>query len=98
MAVGRKTGGRQKGTPNATTAQLRTVVKLVLSEEMNEWPEILKALDPHSRMGFGLKLLEMAIPKPAPISEGADKAQEDPDPLFEYAEKAMRDRFTEFNP
>lgn len=98
MARGFKTGGRQKGTPNAKTSELRNILKEIFARQSARIEELLEQLEPKDQLTFILKMGSMITPAPAPISEGADKAQENPDPFFDMAEKAVRERFTEFNP
>ena len=51
MAVGRKTGGRQKGMPNKTTAALREAILVAAEDAMpggrsaisNSWPKTTQA-------------------------------------------------------
>ena len=44
--TGKKFGGRQKGTPNRLTKELRTILKDVLYNELDNIEELLESLDP----------------------------------------------------
>jgi hypothetical protein len=68
MAKGIKTGGREKGTPNQITKELRTVLKDVLSMELQNLSDNLNLLEPIDRLEILVKLLPYAIPKVEPIS------------------------------
>ena len=55
--TGKKFGGRQKGTPNKLTKELRSVLKCVLYEEIDRLPERLDELDTKDRWELLVKLL-----------------------------------------
>ena len=54
--TGKKYGGRQKGTPNRMTKELRSVLKDVLFEELGEIKEKLDMLEPKERIELVIKL------------------------------------------
>ena len=66
--TGIKYGGRQKGTPNKLTKELRTVLKDILYEEIEVLQERLDALKPKERVELLIKLLPYALPKITSIS------------------------------
>lgn len=74
MAKGYKTGGREPGTPNKLTRELRAALKNVLSDEIDAIPETLSSLEPKDRLELLVKLLPFALPKVEPakfeIGEG----------------------------
>ena len=74
MAKGIKTGGREAGTPNKLTRELRAVLKNVLHDEINLLPDHLKRLEPKDRIELLIKLLPYTLPKVEPesyqLSEG----------------------------
>jgi len=67
MAKGVKTGGREKGTPNRLTKELRWLLKDLLHQELENLPERLNSLEPKERLEIVVKLLPYAIPKVEPV-------------------------------
>ncbi|HPE18561.1 MAG TPA: hypothetical protein P5200_05430 [Tenuifilaceae bacterium] len=63
MAKGVKTGGRQKGTANKVTQDLRLLLKDFIAKEINNVDEQLKQAEPKDRLDFIAKLLPYALPK-----------------------------------
>ena len=47
--TGKKYGGREKGTPNRLTKELRTILKDVLYNELENIEELLESLEPKER-------------------------------------------------
>jgi hypothetical protein len=74
MAKGTKTGGRQAGTPNKLTKELRAALKNILHQEIELLPDHFNKLEPKDRLELLVKLLPFALPKVEPahyeISEG----------------------------
>jgi hypothetical protein len=66
--TGIKFGGRQKGTPNKMTKELRSVLKDVLYQELEQIQEHLNALNPKERIELLIKLMPYALPKVASVS------------------------------
>ena len=66
--TGKKYGGRQKGTPNRMTKELRTVLKDLLYEEIEELRERLNGLEPKERIELIIKLMPFALPKVTSVS------------------------------
>lgn len=58
-----KTGGRQAGTPNKLTRELRTSLKNILAGEIESLPAHFKQLDAKERIELLTKLLPYALPK-----------------------------------
>ena len=52
---GMKYGGRQKGTPNRLTKELRTILKDVLYYELEKIEELLESLEPKERLELVIK-------------------------------------------
>ncbi len=50
MAKGIKTGGREQGTPNKLTTELRAVLKDLLHRELAALPENLEKLETKDRL------------------------------------------------
>jgi hypothetical protein len=63
MAAGIKTGGRQAGTPNRLTKEIRAVLKDFLFNELESLPDHLKALEPKERIEIIIKILPYILPK-----------------------------------
>ena len=63
MAKGIKTGGRQAGTPNRLTKELRIALKNILYEELQKIPDHMNNLDPKDRLELIIKLIPYVLPK-----------------------------------
>jgi hypothetical protein len=59
--------GRPTGVPNKLTKELREVFKRVIQDELENIPELLKALGPQERIDVLIKLIKYVLPVPAPI-------------------------------
>ena len=66
--TGNKYGGRQKGTPNRMTKELRSVLKDILYRELEQIQEQLDALNPKERIELLIKLMPYVLPKVTSIS------------------------------
>lgn len=71
--TGKKFGGRQKGTPNKLTKELRSVLKDVLYEEIGRLPERLDELDTKDRLELLVKLMPFVFPKVQSVSQSLDE-------------------------
>ena len=63
MAVGFKSGGRKKGTPNKTTTITREILNDIAEGLRPNIARDLAALDPKDRLQIWLKLIEFVVPK-----------------------------------
>lgn len=63
MAAGTKTGGRQKGTPNRLTMDLKSRITVVVENGFEAIETDLEALEAKDRINAYLKLLEYIMPK-----------------------------------
>ena len=61
--TGKKFGGRNKGTPNRLTKELRTILKNVLYNELDNIEELLDSLEPKERLELVIKLIPFILPK-----------------------------------
>jgi len=61
--TGKKYGGREKGTPNRLTKELRTILKDVLYNELEGIEELLDSLEPKERLELVIKVLPFVLPK-----------------------------------
>ena len=59
----KKYGGREKGTPNRLTKELRTILKDVLYNELEKIEELLDSLEPKERLELVIKLIPFVLPK-----------------------------------
>ena len=66
--TGKKYGGREKGTPNRMTKELRAILKDVLYEEIETLQERLDSLNPKDRVELLIKLMPYALPKTTSVS------------------------------
>ena len=71
--TGKKFGGRQKGTPNRLTRELRAVLKDLIHEELETLHERLDHLDPKKHLEVLVKLLPYVLPKVSPASHTTDE-------------------------
>jgi hypothetical protein len=63
MAKGIKTGGREVGTPNHNTAEIRNLINQFIS---NNWESVqtdFDKLEPKDRLQFYERLMQYAVPK-----------------------------------
>ena len=66
--TGKKYGGREKGTPNRLTKELRSVLKDIVYQELEEIEKHLDELEPKERLELVLKLMPYTLPKVNNIS------------------------------
>ena len=62
MAIGIKTGGRQKGTPNKTTSEIREHFQNLITENLGQLNQDLKSLEPHQRLKMIIELSKFVVP------------------------------------
>ncbi len=63
MAKGKKTGGREKGTPNKLTNELRERVTNFLNSNWSLVESDFQKLEPKERLVFYEKLMSYGLPK-----------------------------------
>ena len=68
--TGNKYGGREKGTPNRMTIELRTLLKDILYQELEEIQERLK---PKERLELLIKLMSYMLPITTSISHAINE-------------------------
>ena len=66
--TGKKFGGREAGTPNKLTKELRAALKNILHQEIELLPDHFNKLEPKDRLELLVKLLPFALPKVEPES------------------------------
>jgi hypothetical protein len=63
MALKMKTGGRQKGTPNRTTKEIKEAINLIVSNNIDRLQDDIDSLEPKERIKVICDLLNYTIPK-----------------------------------
>jgi len=63
MAKREKTGGREKGTPNKLTSDLRQKINDFLDDNWSSLQKDFNNLDPKDKLIFFEKLLQYGLPK-----------------------------------
>jgi len=58
-----KTGGRQKGTSNKTTASLRSVIHGIVERQFETLESDLQEMEAKDKLSIVLKLIEYVLPK-----------------------------------
>jgi hypothetical protein len=58
-----KTGGREKGTPNKTTKELKGIIHEVVERQLETIEADLQELEAKDRLAVLLKLVEYVLPK-----------------------------------
>ena len=66
--TGKKYGGRQKGTPNRLTKELRVLLKDIMYQELKEVQQRFSLLEPKQRIELIIKLMPYILPKVNSIS------------------------------
>ena len=91
MAQGKKTGGRQKGTPNKTTGTLRTAISKIVNDyfDSDTLMEDIGRLKPKERVDMMEKLAAYVVPKLQSVDLNAEVKTEHTieDMLIELAEE-----------
>jgi hypothetical protein len=63
-----KTGGRQPGTGNKVTSEMKTWLQMVVNENKEQFIEDLAAVEPEKRLHILEKLISYLVPKPQDIA------------------------------
>lgn len=71
-----KSGGRQKGTPNRTTSEIREFYQKLIDENFEQMKKDLNELEPKDRLRFILELSKFVLPtlKATELSTGVAEA------------------------
>ena len=59
--------GRPAGSPNKLTAELRTILKGIIENELEGLADRIEALEPDKRLELIIKLLPYVLPKVEPV-------------------------------
>ena len=62
MAIGKKTGGRTKGTPNKTTSEIREHYQNLINSNLDLLDDDLKSLEPLQRLKMIIELSKFVVP------------------------------------
>lgn len=81
---GAKTGGRQKGTPNKVTAEVRSMIQEIVVGEYGRVRQAMQELQPRELVGAYIQLLRYVLPTLQSV--GIDM-QQTSDPLLERLKK-----------
>lgn len=63
MAQGIKTGGRQKGTPNKTTAEIKEMIAQFVGNNLEDIQKNYDQLEPEKKLHFFEKVLKFVLPQ-----------------------------------
>ncbi len=72
---GQKTGGRQKGTPNKVTTEVREFLASLVSDNFDLIQQDFRNMTTEQRMTFLPKILPYIVPKQKPVSEEEERKQ-----------------------
>lgn len=85
---GRKTGGRRRGTPNRTTAELREALRAFIDANIDQLQDDFDQLDSEKRLTFFEKIVRMVLPPPVnPDNLTVEQLEQ----LVEYLNNKKRD-------
>ena len=73
MAKGIKTGGRQQGTPNRLTKEIRSVLKDFVHQEIELLSEHIETLETESRIQLLIKIIPFVLPRIKEVSHNDDE-------------------------
>ena len=71
--TGIKHGGRKKGTPNRMTKELRSILKDMMYQEIENIQDNLDQLNPKERLELLIKLIPFVLPKTTSISHTSNE-------------------------
>jgi transposase len=90
-----KTGGREKGTPNKVTADIKAWLVSLINKNKRQVEKDLEKLDPKDRLLMFEKLMQYVIPKMQAITPESDQADnytiEDVEAIIEKQFKIFND-------
>ncbi len=68
-----KTGGRKKGTPNKTTAEIKELVAQLVGENIEDFKKEFKTLETAEKISIIKNLLPYVIPRQTETKHSLDK-------------------------
>ncbi|MFL9845131.1 hypothetical protein [Flavobacterium rhizosphaerae] len=71
----KKTGGRRKGTPNKTTAEIRSAFQCLVEDNLDTINKDLKIMEPEQRLKYIIDLAKFVVPqlKAIELSSNSEK-------------------------
>ena len=91
-------GGREKGTPNKVTADLRECIKLLIDDNWEQVQQDIKELEPKDRLAFLEKMLRYVVPQESKVMQTCDSSAlmeqiraDEPDLANWIAQKYLKD-------
>lgn len=87
MAKGKKTGGREQGTPNLLTFELRERISDFLNDNWEQIEKDFQTLEPEKRVMLFEKLLQFSLPRLQTIQTPDIKVSETPVIVFRDFQK-----------
>jgi hypothetical protein len=88
--TGIKYGGRQAGTPNKTTKETREALKMIVDNELQNLPDLLKSLKPYQRADILTRLFQYVLPK-ADISIDTTESLKEVKIIARFGEQLISD-------
>ena len=73
--TGNKYGGREKGTPNKLTKEIRKILNYIVHKELEKVEENLNTLEPKQRIELLIKFIPYVLPKVESISESDSESK-----------------------
>ncbi len=87
----RKTGGRQKGTPNKTTQSVRSWLSGLIDENREQIAKDLQGLEPKDRLQMLEKFMQYTTPKMSNVQQSIDLNVLSDDQLNTIIEEITKD-------
>ena len=78
MALKMKTGGRQKGTPNRTTKNIKEAINLIVSNNIDRLQDDIDSLEPKERIKVIIDFLPFVVPKLQSVQTDAEPEAKEP--------------------
>jgi hypothetical protein len=76
MALRQKYGGRKKGSPNKTTAEIRDAFQILIENNLNQLQDDLDYLDPLARIKVLIELSKFILPQMKAVDLSLDAKPE----------------------
>lgn len=83
----KKTGGKEKGTPNKTTAELKGIINTIISDQIvqvNVTLDALRESDPDKYLNMLFKLMEFVMPKKRDVTSDDEPLRNPIIPVINY--------------
>ena len=83
--TGQKFGGRQKGTPNKTTNEIREYYQILISNNLEQLQNDLNELEPKERLKIILELSKFVVPTLKAIEMNTESNDSFTPIIFEFS-------------